>query len=92
VSVTCITGDRRIRIAKYSGNIDPDKGVALASFLEANCSHIVHVYATADGFSKPQRYSKPQGNMDSASFDLERRSTAAHCSPLDKNGVLWYNR
>ena len=96
VSVTCITGDRRIRIAKYSGNIDPDKGVALASFLEANCGHIVHVYAAADGFSKPQRYSKPQwnsyfGNYDSAYFNLERRSTAAHCSPLDKNGGDCYS-
>jgi hypothetical protein len=77
VSVTCITGDRRIRIAKYSGDIDQDKGVALASFLEVNCGHIVHVHAAANVFSKPQRYA-------AGYFALERRSTAAHCSPLDE--------
>jgi hypothetical protein len=89
VSVTCITGDRRIRIAKYSGDIDPDKGVALASFLEANCGHIVHLYAAANGLSKRQRYA---ADRDFAYFALERRSTAAHCSPLDeKNGGDCYS-
>ena len=81
MSVTCITADRRIRIAKYSGNIDPDKGVALASFLEANCGHIVHVNAGTDALSKPQRYS---AGRDLAYFRLERKSHEAHCLRLDK--------
>src|SRR5713226_3707374 len=81
VSVTCITGDRRIRIAKYLGEIDSDKGIEFGSFLEANCGHIVHVDARADALSKPQRYVT---GRDVAFFDLERRSHAAHCIRLDK--------
>jgi hypothetical protein len=81
VSVTCITGDRRIRIAKYLGEIDSDKGIEFGSFLEANCGHIVHVNAGTDALSKPQRYVT---GRDFAYFGLERRSNAAHCIRLDK--------
>jgi hypothetical protein len=81
VSVTCITGDRRIRIAKYSGDIDSDKGVKFGSFLEANCGHIVHVNAGSDALRKPQRYS---AGRDFAYFGLERKSHEAQCIRLDK--------
>jgi hypothetical protein len=81
VSVTCLTGNRRIRIAKYEGEIDEDKGVDFGSFLEANLSHIVHVRVGASGMSKPRLYA---AERDFAYFHLERKSHAAHCFRLDK--------
>ncbi|BAM92142.1 hypothetical protein S58_61680 [Bradyrhizobium oligotrophicum S58] len=84
VSVTCITGDRRIRIAKYLGEIDADKGLKLGSFLEANCGHIVHVHAWAGALGKGQRYS---AGRDFAYLELERKSHEAQCVRLDKPDV-----
>jgi hypothetical protein len=52
VTVTCLTGDQRIRIAKYDGSVDADKGLKLASFISANFGQIIHLGAYTDGFGK----------------------------------------
>jgi hypothetical protein len=36
VNVTCITMDRRIRIAKFDGSVDADRCLKFATFVSAN--------------------------------------------------------
>ncbi len=62
VTVTCITGERRIRIAKYNGSFDKDGCRKLASFAEDNLGQIIHV----DAYTNMDRklYEPPTKNGD----------------------------
>jgi hypothetical protein len=87
VSVTCMTGDRRIRIAKYVGSVDPDRGVALASFIEANCGQIIHLNAWTDGRS--ERYQ--QSERSKQTYNYISTDGAPSCIMTDCPGGLEIN-
>ena len=48
VSTTCITGDRRIRIARYTNFIDDDRGRSFQRFVSANLGKVVFFDAETD--------------------------------------------
>ncbi len=61
VRVICVTGDRRIRITKYDGSVDADRGLKFASFVSANFGKIIHLDAYTNGFGK--LYDKGLGGL-----------------------------
>jgi hypothetical protein len=48
VSVTCITGDNRIRVAKFEENIDEDRGERFSDFVMKNLDKIVKIDIMTD--------------------------------------------
>lgn len=48
VSVTCITTDRRIRIARFTGAIDPDRGKRFTKFVSNNLGKVVYIKTYTD--------------------------------------------
>src|SRR5215469_561010 len=94
VAVTCITGDQRIRIAKYEGQVDTDTGLSFATFVEANFGQIVHVAAYTDGFSK--LYDKEGGYLKVASAPECRDTvcpdgTIIYFNEIDKPSTAYWS-
>jgi hypothetical protein len=56
VTVTCITRDRRIRIARYDGIIDQDGCQKFGEFLEANAGQIIHLDTQLHGVNSAGFY------------------------------------
>lgn len=93
VNVTCISGENRIRIAKYEGSVDADKGRKLAAFLEANFGQIIHIDASTDMESK--LYQKDGGYLHIRSAPSCRRSfcpdgTEVFFNELDKPSTAYF--